>query len=216
MVQVFENCEDKAIQIANMSVSCDSPYTFYYGNGANRDSPICDYGDKATITVGFYVMDDIDDTIYMQMSAYNPSDEQLYLGESVELCEYVGVDCNYEGYYEFSKQVQFAYLSGNESKFVPSWEIAFSEGEEGAYDMGAINIECEDDSSNYFDWVSIRTNSTMTKVKTADFLQEYGILLGTCVSLLILGVILIKATSDKIEYRGDNQHKTQLLDEEMS
>jgi len=213
--QVFENCEDGTIQIANISVSCDSPYTFYYGNGATRDSPVCDYGDKATLTVGFYVMDDVDQSIYMQMSAYNPSDEQLYLGDSVDLCSYVGDDCNYEGYYEFSKQVQFAYLDGNESKFVPFWEIAFSEEAEGGYELGAVNIECEDDANNYYDWVNIRTNSTMTKVKTANFLQEYGILFGTCLSLMILGVVLIRATGDTVEYRGENAQKNQLLNEEQ-
>jgi len=55
-----EACENSAIQVRKMEVLCDSPYTFYYGNGANQNSPLCDYGDKATISVQFRVVADLD------------------------------------------------------------------------------------------------------------------------------------------------------------
>jgi hypothetical protein len=67
----LETCDDEIVQVKSLSVLCDSPYTFYYGNGANRNSQTCNYGDKATITVYFEVTDDLDDTnIYMVMSVY--------------------------------------------------------------------------------------------------------------------------------------------------
>lgn len=211
--QVVEPCEDGIVQVVNITVSCDSPFTFYYGSGVHRNSPVCNYGDKATVAVGFYVMEDVDDTIYMQMSAYNSADEQLYLGDSVDLCNKVGEACNYEGYYEFSTKVVLANLDGEESKFVPLMEIAFSDDVNDGYELGGVNIECDfQDTSSYFDWMNIRTNTTMTKVKSATFAQDYGILIGTCVALAILAFVLVKSTSDKVIYSGDDAAKEQLLD----
>mmetsp|Transcript_14867 Transcript_14867/g.22872 ORF Transcript_14867/g.22872 Transcript_14867/m.22872 type:complete len:280 (+) Transcript_14867:2-841(+) len=211
--QIVEPCEDGIVQVVNITISCDSPYTFYYGSGVNRNSPVCDYGDKATISVGFYVMEDVDDAIYMQMSAYNSADEQLYLGDAVDLCNKVGEACNYEGYYEFSTKIVLASLDSDESKFVPLLEIAFSNEANNGYELGGVNIECDNQNTgSYFDWMNIRTNTTMTKVKTATFAQDYGILIGTCVALAILAFVLVKSTSDKVVYTGDNAAKEHLLD----
>lgn len=46
-------CKDGIVQVTSLQTVCDSPYTFYYGNGANRNSESCNYGDKATITAYF-------------------------------------------------------------------------------------------------------------------------------------------------------------------
>jgi len=43
-------CDDSVVVVTFLTVECNSPYTFYYGNGANRQSSVCDYGDKATVT----------------------------------------------------------------------------------------------------------------------------------------------------------------------
>jgi hypothetical protein len=48
-----EICEDGIVQVTSIKTVCDSPYTFYYGNGANRNSESCNFGDKATIMVSF-------------------------------------------------------------------------------------------------------------------------------------------------------------------
>mmetsp|Transcript_22703 Transcript_22703/g.34330 ORF Transcript_22703/g.34330 Transcript_22703/m.34330 type:complete len:247 (+) Transcript_22703:70-810(+) len=211
--QIVEPCENGIVQVVNITVSCDGPYTFYYGSGVNRNSPVCDYGDKATVTVGFYVEEDLESSIYMQMSAYNAADEQLYLGDAVDLCSKVGEECNYEGYYEFSTKVAFASLDGEEAKFVPLLEIAFSDEADNGYGLGGVNIECGDNAGSYFDWMNIRTNETMNKVKNATFMQDYGILIGTCIALAILAFVLIKSTSSKVKYDGEESAKTQLLDE---
>ena len=206
-------CKDKTIQVQSISSYCDSPYTFYYGNGAHRKSEVCDYGDKVTITVNFYVSSEVQSTIYMQLSAYDDADEQLFLGRSIDLCnEYVGKSCNTVGYYSFSKQVQFAYIDGDELQFVPSWEIAFSDSADGGYDLGGANIQCDKDESSYFDWQNIRTNTTLLHVRTENFAQEYGILLVTCISLAVLGIALLNQTRNHVEYRRVGSNRMQLLE----
>jgi hypothetical protein len=205
-------CKDKTIQVQSISSYCDSPYTFYYGNGAHRKSDVCDYGDKVTITVNFYVSSEVQSTIYMQLSAYDDADEQLFLGRSIDLCDYVGKSCNTVGYYSFSKQVQFAYIDGDELQFVPSWEVAFSDSADGGYDLGGANIQCDKDESSYFDWQNIRTNTTLLHVRTENFAQEYGILLVTCISLAVLGIALLNQTRNHVEYRRVGNNRMQLLD----
>lgn len=206
-------CKDKTIQVQSISSYCDSPYTFYYGNGAHRKSDVCDYGDKVTITVNFYVSSEAESTIYMQLSAYDNADEQLFLGHSIDLCnDYVGKSCNSVGYYSFSKQVQFAYIDGDEVQFVPNWEITFSSSADGGFDLGGANIQCDKDESSYFDWQNIRTNTTLLHVRTENFAQEYGILLVTCISLAVLGMALLNQTKNHVEYRRVGNNRTQLLD----
>jgi hypothetical protein len=41
-------CDDSVVEVTAISVTCSTSYTFYYGNG-HRNSPTCDYGDKATV-----------------------------------------------------------------------------------------------------------------------------------------------------------------------
>jgi len=55
----FSVCDDSVVQVTALYAVCDSPYTFYYGNGASRNSPVCSYGDKLSFEVHFEVVDDI-------------------------------------------------------------------------------------------------------------------------------------------------------------
>jgi hypothetical protein len=209
--QVVESCEDGIIQVKNITISCDSPYTFYYGNGAHRGSSVCDYGDKVSLNVRFSVSEYIESTIYAQMSAYTTDDEQLYLGDVVDLCnDYVGKKCNFAGYYSFSTQLRFSYIEGEQSLFVPKWEITFSDSANGGYDLGAVNIECNmNDESRYYDWQNIRTNTTLLNLRTESFAQEYGILLLTSIALVVLGAVLLRQTRDNVDHSRSD--RTQLL-----
>ena len=99
----FSICKNAAIQVQNLTYYCDSPYTFYYGNGAHRKSDTCDYGDKVTVSMKFYVAQAVESTTYMELAAYDNADEQLYLAGSMDLCnDFVGKSCNEVGYYSFS------------------------------------------------------------------------------------------------------------------
>lgn len=203
-LQTLEGCNG-IVQITSLEVLCDSPYTFYYGNGAHRNSAYCDYGDKATIKVSFYVTDDLGDTtIYMQMGAYTDNDEELFKSQSVDVCgSYVGSSCSYEASYSFSKQVQFAYIDGDQTQFVPFMEFAFSSQADGGYNLGGANIDCDMSNQDYFiDWMNGRTNSTVLQYRTQSFLSNYGILLGTIAVLGFFVFLLVKQHSDRIEEEG--------------
>lgn len=214
--QIVYPCDEGPIQVINITVLCDSPYTFYYGNGANRDSPVCDYGDKVTLQVDLEIQEEIESSIYVQMVAYDDADEQLYLGSSVDLCNDVigDANCNAGGYYSFVQSVQFAYIDGDQSKFVPLWEIVFSEDGDGGYDLGGVNVECEKDGgSSFIDWTNVRTNSTRFK-NTETFAQEYGILLLTVISLIVLGTVLMRQNNSNVDYtKGSNARQARLLNE---
>jgi hypothetical protein len=212
----FTICDDAPIQVQNISYFCDSPYTFYYGNGAHRKSPVCDYGDRVTILVDLNVETYVDSTIYMALSAYSDSDEQLFLEKSIDLCgDLVGKSCNSIGSYYFTKTLQFAYLDGEETKFVPNWEIVFSVKSDGGFDLGAVNIECDrEDEKSYFDWQSIRGNTTLLHARTENFAQEYGILLITCISIVFLGIIMINKTKKHLgdSRQGSSSNRSFLLE----
>lgn len=204
--QIIEPCEGGVVQVVNMTVLCDSPYAYYYGNGAHRNSPYCDYGDKATIKVGFYITDDLKDdiTIYALMSAYTEAEEQLFKSTSVGLCSaLVGKECNYAGYYEFTKQVSLNDVAGNQSQFVPLIEMSFSNYADGTYTLGGLNIDCDEHNSDYYiDWINGRTNSTLLVYRTQSFASEYGILVGTLTVLGIFMAVLVRQGGDKIEQQG--------------
>jgi hypothetical protein len=177
-----EPCEKGVVQVTSISLLCNSPYTFYYGNGANRQSQVCDYGDKANIEVSFTVTDNLDEgtDVYMKMAVFYGG-EQLYRGDSVELCyNFVGGSCTAAGEYTFKKKIQFAYVDGTYTKFVPTLEIAFSDSADGSYRLGGVNIDCvedEDDDQYIVEW----SNSDEGESKVESFFLDFGILIGTVV-----------------------------------
>ncbi|KAI2513755.1 hypothetical protein MHU86_538 [Fragilaria crotonensis] len=206
-------CSNAAIQVHNLTYYCDSPYTFYYGNGAHRKSETCDYGDKVTVAMKFYVAEAVESTIYMQLAAYDNADEQLLLAGSMDLCnDFVGKSCNSVGYYSFSTKVQFAYIDGEETQFVPNWEVSFSDAIDGGFDLGGVNVQCDTDQNAYFDWQSTRGNRTIFHERTETFVQDYGILIVTCVSLAVLGIVLLNQTKDSVDYSRLGSNRSQLLD----
>eukprot|EP00545_Synedropsis_sp_CCMP1620_P006047 CAMPEP_0119028838 /NCGR_PEP_ID=MMETSP1176-20130426/39627_1 /TAXON_ID=265551 /ORGANISM="Synedropsis recta cf, Strain CCMP1620" /LENGTH=255 /DNA_ID=CAMNT_0006985071 /DNA_START=1 /DNA_END=768 /DNA_ORIENTATION=+ len=216
--QVVQVCDESLVEVANITITCDSPYTFYYGNGAKRSSPTCDYGDKVTLSVDLTVTQDIESAIYVQMSAYNSANEQLFLGSSVDLCStYIGSSCLSAGDYAFTTNMQFQYIDGSEANFVPIWEIAFSDTEDGGYDLGGVNIECDmDEESSYIDWVNTRTNTTLLNQRTETFAQEYGILFMTSIALVTLAVVLARQNKGKLSLSAGNpSSSTQLLNQEV-
>lgn len=176
-------CSDSVVNVSSMVVSCDSPYTFYYGNGAHRNSPICDYGDKAVLTVQFDVTDDLqegDDEIYFTMAAYDDNKNLLYSTYPEPLCQdYVGSSCTKLGQYSFDYKMKFPTpYGGDRTMFIPEIQMAFSTKGDSGYNLGAVNIECQpwdQDQPVYILW---REPETTTE-KTMDFLTNYGMLIGT-------------------------------------
>lgn len=173
-LQQVQPCENGKVQVTGISLLCNSPYTFYWGNGAHRNSQVCDYGDKVQIEVAYTVTESLIDgtPIYMLMAA-SYQDEQLYLGESVLLCE----ECYTAGDYTFTKKIQFSYLDGSYEQFLPTLEIAFSYADDGSYILGGVNIQCEDDD-DAADW-TVNNSDTQKLSPFKVVLINYGIFLTT-------------------------------------
>lgn len=202
-------CEKGVVQVTSIDLLCNSPYTFYYGNGANRQSQVCDYGDKANIEVSFTVTEQLEEgtDIYMKMAAFYGG-EQLYRGDAVELCyNFVGDNCTAAGDYTFKKKIQFAYTDGTYAKFIPTLEIAFSDSADGSYRLGGVNIECEeyqDDDQNIW---SANDDSDTNSSTGSLFLLDYGILMGTVVVISGFSSFLFIHNRDGNEFTGPNDPK---------
>ena len=185
----LEVCSDSVVVVTAMTIGCDSPYTFYYGNGAHRDSPVCDYGDKATLRVTFQVTDDLqdgDDEIYFTMATYDDKQNLMSSTYPESLCaDYVGADCTKQGSYSFSYKIgKFPTPSGTDrTMFVPDVQMAFSTEGDSGFNLGAVNIECQSwdqDQPVYISWREPVTKSERMK----DFFTNYGMLIGTGFALI--------------------------------
>jgi hypothetical protein len=192
--QQVNPCDDGVVQVTALEVSCDSPYTFYYGNGANRNSPVCDYGDKATITVNFTVTEDIDNnaTFYAETAAFSPSEEQLYKTGPFDVCEAVGGDCQYAGSYQFKIKTQFAYIDGSDSKFVPLQQMSFGYGQDGDTSLGGVNIECEGRNG-------IWSVTEQGWIPNETFFTDYGILIGTVAAVVVFAGLLWRQGLEQLD-----------------
>jgi hypothetical protein len=210
-------CKDSVVVVTYMTILCDSPYTFYYGNGANRNSPVCDYGDKAALSVTIKVLDDLqeeDTDIYFTLAAFDDVANLLTSTGSENLCrDYIGRDCTKAGIYTFEKKLKFGSPYGNRTKFQPEIHMAFSTQSDSGYNLGAVNMECMEWDQNEPAFVAWSSNAP--KSATQEFAAEYGMLIGTCV--LISGIaayVLIRSYDNRgfDDFTGDNSGESSLLD----
>ena len=145
----LETCEDLIVQVTSLSTVCDSPQTFYYGSGVNRNSKSCNYGDKATTKVYFDVMEDLNDTnIYVVISVYAGYGNEVLTSTSPKnLKKYVGSSCTTAGSYYFTYTSTVgsssSYSSSSGGSFIPFVQLAFSSETNGDYNLGAANIPCQ-------------------------------------------------------------------------
>jgi hypothetical protein len=186
--QELDVCENSVVEVTSVTVTCNSPYSFYYGSGAHRNSQVCSYGDKATMDVTFDVTGDLDsgDDIYVTMAIVQDGDILASTG-SESLCDsYVGDWCTTTGSYSFTKKIKLATGdSNNATNFVPSIHMAFSTTANGGYNLGALNIdECDysEDNPSYVNWKNVESTQMTTWER---FLNSYTLLIGTCI--LIVG-----------------------------
>jgi hypothetical protein len=111
-------CPDSVVQVNKVEWSCDSPYTWYYGSGAHRNSATCDYGDKMSLTIKFQVVATIEDAsvndIFTTMAIYDDSDNLLSFTTPDYLCKnYVNADCTVAGTYSFTTRLTLTRPNSN-------------------------------------------------------------------------------------------------------
>jgi hypothetical protein len=192
-------CADSVVAVQYLTVLCDSPYTFYYGNGANRHSIRCDYGDKATLITVINVLDDLQDKdteIYVTMAAYDDANNYLASTYPERLCQdYVAEDCTRAGTYTFVRKLKFGNSYGNQTKFIPVVQMAFSTQSDSGYNLGAVNMDCpewdEEDTPGFVSWSQEPVRSPVQ-----EYVADYGMLLFSCIAITMLTLFLTRKASD--------------------
>lgn len=195
----FTVCDGAVVKVTRLYVTCDSPYTFYYGNGASRNLPVCNYGDKISIDTRFKVVDDIQqgDTIFVTMAVYDDQGNLLTANQPVYLCkDLVGYDCTVAGYYSFSTRMRLPYpydtSSASASQFLPDVHMAFSTKADSGYNLGGLNVECQRNDPNSVTW----TRPKRTPVEA--FVLDFGLLVFSGIILTILAVFLWRRSSEYV------------------
>ncbi|GKY96150.1 hypothetical protein MPSEU_000575000 [Mayamaea pseudoterrestris] len=203
----FSVCDDSVVKVLELYILCDSPYTFYYGNGANRHSPVCNYGDRISFEVRFQVQDDIQENepIYATIALYDDQGNFLSSTDPTNLCnEYVGSDCTYAGYYKFSSRMRLPYPSSDGSyteRFLPQMHVAFSTREDSGYNLGAMNIECDqwNDITDGATWLADRPQRS----RMEGLVLNYGMLILSCTMLMSLAYCLWRQASHQRMANGN-------------
>jgi hypothetical protein len=201
----FKTCSDGVVQVTNVKIVCDSPYSYSYGNGAHRNSPLCDYGDKATVSVYFSVTKSLgySDNIFIDMGVYaHKTDlELLWEQKAVELSTLVGHACTEKGTYAFATTATFEYYYTDKSEFYPYVEIAFSTAADQGSNLGGVNVQCNLDSF-YDAWFAGKTTRSSKGSRVGKFFKNMFIFAA------VLGVIgagayyVQQKYADNIEYQG--------------
>lgn len=190
----FSVCDDSVVRVTALYVVCDSPYTFYYGNGARRNSRVCGYGDKLSMEVRFEVVDDIrDDPIFVTIGVYDQQNSLLASISPLYLCDdLVGYDCTSQGYYGFQYRMRLSYPASSTSDesssgtFLPNVNMAFSSKSDSGYNLGALNVHCQDWRDSYVAW----SRNEPPRSPMQRFFINYGLLLVSGVVLLALGSLI--------------------------
>ena len=187
---VLKVCEDSVVAVTMVYITCTSPYTFYYGNGAHRNDVVCDYNDKATVEVQFQVIANIEEEndIYMTMALRDQEGHVLAVTDPGFLCnDYVGASCTNAGSYTFTTKLRLE-TPENEyataSNFVPQIQMAFSTKPNHGYNLGALNTECQawdNKRPGYVPWMN-----DLRPTGARLFWQRNGALFGTCAALTVI------------------------------
>lgn len=184
----FSVCSDSMITIDELSITCDSPGTYYYGSGKYRNSQTCQAGDKGRVRVKFYVKEAIQSTAYISVYAQGYGSVE---GVSVHAIDDVcGVSNIYgkggttpckDGFLQagyFYLQETFYYGSQSDSyeyKFRPKVEVGFTTNPRSdQYDLGGANTgKCS--GNLFFNWTTRSDSSIPEALKS--FLVTFGILI---------------------------------------
>jgi hypothetical protein len=214
-----KNCDNSIVEVTGINITCDSPYAYYYGNGAHRNSQLCDYGDKALMTVFFTVNQDLDEDqdVYMTLGVYASKAryELLYAARAVELCQtFVGHQCQTAGTYAFAVKVSLAYAYGDHSRFVPVVELGFSTKQDEGYDLGGVNIypcQYDGDYQQYDPWFDGKTGKQSKVMAAGGFAANYGLLLGVAILLVAFAGYAWQRLGNQVELPG-NSLETDLME----
>jgi hypothetical protein len=201
----FATCDAGVVQVTNVKIMCSSPYAYSYGNGAKRNSPLCDYGDKATISVFFDVTKSLgsNDNIYIDMGVYALKNELELLWEkdAADLSKLVSHSCTDEGSYAFRINGTLASYTTDSSEFYPYVEIAFSTQADQKTDLGGVNVQCQ--LGQFYDAKFFGRNSRSAQGTRAGAFLKNFVIVGAVLGVIGAGAYVVNNKyRDNIEYQG--------------
>lgn len=189
------NCANTIIQVQSAQVTCDSPYQYYYGNGAKRNSYLCDHGDQASITVFFKVLKDLpaDQSVFMTMGLYANvagTYELTWSDKAANVENYVGHSISKKGKYAFSTRVKMDddnNVYNENGEFIPVLEMGFSTKQDKLYNLGGMNIECTWDNT----YQPYSPNPWWAGGKGGSFIKASRDTVGSKVAAFFLNLIIL-------------------------
>jgi hypothetical protein len=187
-------CSNSDIIVTDVTLLCDSPGTYYYGSSKYRNSPTCLPGDKAKVTLDFYITQDLSSnngqdyvllTIQAQGGTNNAYSYTVYWNAPIcnlgtlTLLNRTNYPCPTKGAYEISSYFYWADSdSTNQSPFTPTVSVGFrSSKNQEKYNLGGANTDlCPGKSETYISWT--KYVQPRSSAESASFYWSLGVLLG--------------------------------------
>ncbi len=184
----FSVCSDSLITVDELSITCDSPGTYYYGSGKYRNSETCQAGDKGRVHMKFYVKEIIQSTTYISVYVQGYGTvEGVYVHALEDICGVSSIYgktgttlCNngflQAGYFYLQETFYFGSQSDSyQYKFRPKVEVGFtSDPRSDHYDLGGANTQkCS--GNLFFNW-STRPDVAIPEALKS-FIITFGILI---------------------------------------
>lgn len=204
----FEACADAVIDVEDVSLLCDSPGAYYYGNGKYRNSETCMLGDKGHVSIYFYVGDDLmGEEPYVSLKVRDDSNsdqEEMVLYDDELLCSISGLTaqdgqtCPQEGYYYISGTTYLGNKDGSGEYFDAVATVGFrTDSSSGYFDLGGANTDyCEGGVFGKYSYDRMRKQVAGA---VASFLVTWGTLLFGVVSVVGIAYFLMR----RIRRRND-------------
>ena len=197
----FESCEDTDIEIQDVSLLCDSPGAYYYGNGKYRDSNSCMLGDKGKVSIYFYIGEELEGVEpYVSLNVKDDSNadvEEMVILEDEALCSVSGLTaqdgqtCPEQGYYYISGSTYLGDKDGSGNPFDAKAQIGFKTyPEEDYFDLGGANtLYCPGGFLGQYSYSKMKTQVASAVLS---FMVTWGTLFFGIASVLLFSVFLVR------------------------
>ena len=197
----FESCEDTDIQVEDVSLLCDSPGAYYYGNGKYRNSNSCMLGDKGKVSIYFYIGEELEGAEpYVTLNVKDDSNsdvEEMVILQDEPLCSVSGLKaqdgqtCPGEGYYYISGTTYLGDKDGSGNPFDAKAQVGFKTYPDVEYfDLGGANtLYCPGGSLGTYSYSRMKTQFASA---VASFLVTWGTLFFGILSVIVFVVFLVR------------------------
>ena len=198
----FEACEDTSITLEDVSLLCDSPGAYYYGNGKYRHSETCMMGDKGKASIYFYIGEGLEEGAepYVTLNVKDDSNadvELMYIYQDELLCSISnlypqdGQNCPEQGYYKLQGTTYLGSKDGSGASFDAKVQVGFrTDPTVDYFDLGGANTAyCPGGSYGKYSYGRMRKQVASA---IASFLVTWGTLFFGILSVLAFSIFLIR------------------------